>query len=154
VWNARSKQLAGWGDIKDFYRAEVIVNGAVNRREITINTHDGHTATFTYALSKWKELADHVQYEITIRKVPEALANYQAGEKVRFGKEIAISVEGITIDGKTYSWERVRGVRLRNGYITVTTGGDEEHAVAVGDTPNFPVLLKLLEISPAGLNIA
>jgi hypothetical protein len=154
VWNDGSKQMAGWDDIKEFYRAEVIVNGAVNRREITIKTHDGHEATLTYALSKWKELADRVQYEITIRKVPEALANYQAGEKVQFGKEIAISQEGITIEGKTYPWERVRGTRLCNGYITVTTGQDEEHAFAVGDTPNFPVLLKLLEISPAGLGLA
>jgi hypothetical protein len=48
----------------------------------------------------------------------------------------------------------VRGVQLRNGYITVSTSGGEEHAVAVGDTPNFPVLLKLLEISPAGLGLA
>jgi hypothetical protein len=154
VWQDGNKQMAGWDDIKDFYRYELLVNGAVSRREITVKTHDGHQATFTYALSNWKNLADHVQYEITMRKVPEALANYQAGEKVHFGKEIAISLEGITLDGKLYSWERVRGVRLRNGYITVTTGGDEEHAVAVGETPNFPVLLKLLEISPAGLGLA
>jgi hypothetical protein len=154
VWNDGSKQMAGWDDIKDFYRAEVIVNGAVNRREITITTHDGHTATFTYALSDWKELADRAQYEITIRKVPEAVTIYQAGEKVRFGKEVAISLEGITLDGMMYSWDRVRGARLHNGYITVTTSGGEEHPMAVGDTPNFPVLLKLLEISPAGLSLA
>lgn len=153
VWQDGGRQIAAWDDVKEFYRYELLVNGAVSRREVTVKTFDGHQATFSFALSNWKGLADRVQYEITMRKVPEALAEYQSGEKVRFGKLAAISQDGITIDGRTFSWERVRGVRVRNGYITVTTSGGEEHPLAIGETPNFPVLLKLLELSPAGLGL-
>ncbi len=154
VWNG-GRQMAGWDDIKHFLRYELLINGSVSRREITIKTHDGTEAVFTHAVGNWKKLADRIQEEVYLRQIPQAMADFQAGEKVRFGPHVAISLVGLTVGGKSVPWERVDSVRVRNGYITAVTGGPyrEEHPIPIGETPNFPVLLKLLEISPAGLGV-
>jgi hypothetical protein len=153
VWQHGGEQRAGWDDIEEFYRAEVTVNNLVKRREVVIKTHDRRGATFTFALGGWKTLADRTQYEITMRKVPVALAEYRSGEKVRFGKGVAVSTEGVAIGGQTLAWNQVRGLRVCNGHILASAGSGREPAVCIADTPNFPVLLKLLELSPAGLAV-
>jgi hypothetical protein len=152
TWND-GKQMAGWADIKHVFRYELLINGTVSRKEVTINTYDGASAVFTFALSSWKKLADRIQEEVAMVLAPAAIEEYNAGEKVRFGPRAAVSRDGLSLDGKHTSWDRITGIQIRNGYLVVTKGKGDMTEVPLAEIANIPVFLKLLEISPAGLEI-
>lgn len=149
VWDGHNR--AGWNDIKDFYRTEIITNGAVTTRQVIIKTYDGEEAIFTYALGNWKKMADRIQHETTIRQVPEARQRYAAGETVKFGKRVGLDQDGMVLEGKRVDWDRIRGVRVQNGYLVVSVSGKgDAYQIPLFETPNVGVLLRLLEESPAG----
>lgn len=145
VWQDGGEHRASWDDIKDFYRTEIIINGAVNTRQVVIKTRKGREAVFGFALPNWKRLADRMQQETTDAQLPEAQAAFDDGETIRFGRELAVSRDGLVIKGRTIDNDRIRNLTVRNGYLIVETSGKAGILeVSLGETPNIGVLLALL----------
>ena len=112
---------AAWDEIRDFYRTEILVNGAASARQVAIKAANRTEAVFTHALDGWKRMADRMQQETTARQLLPARALYEAGETIRFGQQVRVSRDGLAIQGKTIGWDRVSGVRVPNGYLVAGT---------------------------------
>jgi hypothetical protein len=147
-WKEGGRKVSvAWEDVRQVYRAEIYLNNTLNRRDVTI--HAGrHKATFTYILSNWKALAEHIQEYTHPHLWAEAVADFNAGNKVRFGKDVAVSRDGLTVEGKSSRWEDVREVMVRNGNLVVRVGRGDYRASSLADIPNYHVLLSLLEHCP------
>jgi hypothetical protein len=144
VWGG---ERAEWGEIAAAYRAELRLNGEMVQRDLTIETDDGRVALFRMQLSKWDRLADRIQDEVFERKMPEAVERFEEGEELEFG-ELSLSQEGVTFKGELIPWKRVRKVSVENGWVCVKEKGREEpHQVRVSEVPNFPIFLRLTDLS-------
>jgi hypothetical protein len=148
VWSGTEE--ATWEEITAFYRFEQYVNGELAFREARIETEDGRQAVFNIGLSFWEKLADRIQEETFARQWPQAREQFEAGKEVEFGDKVAVSEEGITFKGELLPWKRVKRVQVSNGHLCVHEKGKEDFdAVPLGDIPNYGVLLRLLDLTPA-----
>jgi hypothetical protein len=156
TWYDSGWQAAAWDEIKEFGRAQVseIVQGVrhIRKREVRIRARDGRRATFLWALSDWDTMANNIEERVTLQKIPAALEKYEAGESQEFGKKIKVSQDAIILDGTRYSWDEVESVQVLNAILFVNTGKKKEWSRKLAAIPDYPVLLKLLEMSPPGLD--
>ena len=145
LWLQNGDWVGGrWEDL------EVYVNGSLSKKHIGITTTDGQKAELHYFLSDWKTMADTIVMETTIRKVPEAMVRFDAGETIRFG-DAAIDREGLKVGKNRYRFEDLTNIVLANGMIQLLKRGQKGicDAITFGSTPNYMVLLKLLDVSDA-----
>lgn len=151
LWISKGKWYGAlWEDIDECYRKEIIVNGTANTRDLAIKTRRGQKAVFSIVLSRWEKLAEAVQMRVTMLRGPEVQEDYQAGESVRFGP-VTVGQDGLKVDGKELEWDEIKSIEIVNGYLSVQAGGKrgKSHDVALGDIPNYLVMLRLLEDTPA-----
>jgi hypothetical protein len=139
---------AAFEDIAEVYRREVRINGQVSLKHVEIVTQGRKKAIFEHALSKWSTLADRLQMKVASIVGPEIIAAFQAGDEISFGKGNAISLEGLTLDRKSMDWDAIQKLEVRNGSVVAWGGRNKAIEAILGDMPNYPVFLKLLELSP------
>lgn len=147
--DSRGEQIAAWGDLKNVWRTEIIVNGNMQTRQVVIETRDGVKATFMYILSDWAGMAERIQVETADLLGPPALAKYDAGEKVKFG-DLSIDRRGVTLSGKTYAWDQLERTGVENGHYCLYKHGEQytDRSIALGQVPNILVLFRVLERTP------
>jgi hypothetical protein len=138
-----------WEEIEQVYRTEVRVNGGISTKHVVLAS-GGKKVTLQYALSRWDRMAEVIQMETTNRLLPYARENYAVGETVDFRK-VAISEHGLTIERKEIAFGDIKSIELTNGMLLVYPQGrrSDPRTAVLGDIPNYLVLLKLLEESPA-----
>src|SRR5262249_6862143 len=122
---------------------------AARKKEVVVKTDRGLKGTFTHALPRWAKLAEALQMQTTMALGPAARAKFQAGDAVGLGP-VKVSVRGIKVRDEVLHWDDVASIRIANGYLTIVPHGrkSEGHFVALGEVPNYLVLLKILEESP------
>jgi hypothetical protein len=110
-----------------------------NGRKIAFNYND-------QAMQNMSQLSDTIQREITNRQLPQAIATYNAGNTVTFGR-LALSKSGLSNGQETIPWSEVEEVKLQNGAVTVRKKDKwlNWSSVTVGSTPNIYVFLNLVD---------
>ena len=121
----------------------------------TLQSSDGRKITFNYndqAMQNLQQLSDTIQREITARQLPQAIAAYNAGDNVTFGR-LTVSKAGLSNGKEAIPWSEVEEVKLQNGAVTVRKKDKwlNWSSVTVGSTPNIYVFLHMVD-QIVGLN--
>jgi hypothetical protein len=112
---------------------------------VRLEIGDGERVTMSHALSDWTKLADTIGDEATRRQLATAQKRFRAGEKLAFDT-LAVSQNGVAFEGAHIPWPEVKDVGVFNGHLVVfPTGNQREQSVPLGKTPNYLVLLALLD---------
>jgi hypothetical protein len=138
-----------WEEIEEVYRAEVRVNGGISVKHVILKG-GGRKVTLQYALSRWDKMADAIQMEITSCLLPQARADYDSGEELRFGS-VSISQDGLRIEKSNVAFDEIKNIEIGNGSVIVYLSGRKGacKVASFSEIANSFVFLKLLEESPA-----
>jgi hypothetical protein len=112
----------------------------------TLRRYDGEQIKLNDSLGKVEELGNLVQNETFKRLMPKAIATYNAGGTVVFGK-ISVSPQGISNGKETLPWTEVKGVTIDRGMISVSKQGKwlRWASDTAANTPNLYVFLQLVD---------
>lgn len=112
----------------------------------TLECEDGEKLVFHDELRDVQELGEAVAAALTRRELPLALADYDDGRVVSFGK-LAVSRKGLRYGDSLLPWRDVKGVRIHEGYISVSEKGRWFNwcKIAAADVPNLFVFLALVD---------
>jgi hypothetical protein len=112
----------------------------------TLRRYDGEQIKLNDSLGKVEELGNLVQSETFKRLMPKAIATYNAGGTVVFGK-ISVSPQGISNGKETLPWTEVKGVTIDRGVISVSKQGKwlRWASDTAANTPNLYVFLQLVD---------
>jgi hypothetical protein len=104
---------------------------------------DGKLFTFEGA-TELKDFGTIVEEEITARLLPQVLKAYNSGTAIVFGK-LALSLEGVSIRNKTFSWDEILEIEVRGDNIEVRLLGRQGWlGIPVFETSNVCVLEVLI----------
>jgi Family of unknown function (DUF6585) len=107
---------------------------------------------FNDALKNVEELGNTIQQESYKRLLPRAIATYNAGGILHFGK-LSVSQQGLSNGKESLPWSDIKGIRLDKGLISVSKEGKWLNwaTANVAQTPNIFVFTALVD-SIIGLN--
>lgn len=107
----------------------------------SIQTDEGVKLNFSE-----KEAGELIQDEVYRYKMPQAVANYNAGNNVDFGP-LAVSKQGISSRKETLPWSEIKDIRINDGvvYIDKQGGWFSWAVVGVEEIGNFYIFLSLLD---------
>jgi hypothetical protein len=144
------RRLVPWDDVRSVTSAitEVYQNGVYTgtNYKYTLALEDGTQLVYTnYRLQKVEKLANAVIGRTSEILLPAAREEYDAGEVVHFGP-LGVSREGLHYHDKLLEWRDIRGVRVKEGYVTVRKRGKWLRwcNVAASAIPNLLVFLTLV----------
>ncbi len=140
-----------WEQIEALYRLVVkrYVNGIYTgtTHTYTIGLGQGGRERFDDRYQNVEKLGNMLQGRTFNHLSARAVEAYNAGRKVQFGR-VALDKAGITVGKKTYPWESVEQVTVRQGVLWVRSkdGGWSGRASAVVSAiPNLVVLLSFID---------
>lgn len=112
----------------------------------TIALANGETVRIDNTFGKAGQLGNAIQRMSANTLLPRALASYQSGASLPFGK-ISISQAGISNDKETVPWSNIKQVTRHNGAIIIKRTDKRLNWVAtpIAGTPNIYVLLALVD---------
>src|SRR5262249_52359165 len=84
----------------------------------TISLANGETVRVDNTFGKISQLGNAIQRMSVNALLPRALAFYQSGASLPFGK-ISISQAGISNDQETVPWSNIKQLTLRNGVLII-----------------------------------
>ncbi|MBK9940452.1 MAG: hypothetical protein IPP13_02355 [Kouleothrix sp.] len=101
---------------------------------------------FNDALQNVEQLGTTIQEETYRRLLPRAIAAYNAGTVVQFGK-LSVSAQGLSNGKETLAWSEVKGIKLDKGVIAVSKQGKWLNwtTATVAQTPNIFVFTALVD---------
>lgn len=104
------------------------------------------------ALQNVEQLGNTVQDQAYRRLLPRAIATYNAGGILHFGK-LSVSQQGLSNGKDTIPWSEIKGVKLEKGMIAVSKQGKWLNwaTATVAQTPNIFVFTALVD-SIIGIN--
>src|SRR2546428_1854963 len=107
----------------------------------TVQRDDGKKFTFNDGLRNVGVLGETLIREVNSRLVPEAIATYNAGEPVVFGK-LSVSIHGISNGEEIVLWNQIKGIQVIKGALAVNKEGQLVNwpSIRAAKTPNVPVL--------------
>jgi hypothetical protein len=107
---------------------------------------------FNDALKNVEQLGNTIQQETYKLLLPRAIATYNAGGILHFGK-LNVSRQGLSNGKETLAWSDIKGVKLEKGVIAVSKQGKWLNwtTATVAQTPNIFVFTALAD-SIIGLN--
>ena len=119
---------------------------AGTRYVYTIQHRDGQKIVLNNGISKIKALGEMVQSETFTRLMPLAIAAYNNGEALQFGK-LTISQQGIGNSKEIVPWAQVKGVEVNQGYVAVKREGKwlRWANIPVAGVPNFFIFMALVD---------
>jgi hypothetical protein len=149
IWGGRRKVyywddiLAQYQKITDHYVYETYRN---TTRVYTMECADGERLVFKDSLKNVKRLGDAIANHINRRELPLALADYDDGRLVTFGK-LGVSKKGVTYGDSFLSWKEIKGVQIADGCISVSKKGKWFNWCSIGasSVPNLFVFLALVD---------
>jgi len=101
---------------------------------------------FNDALKNVEQLGTTIQQESYRRLLPRAIATYNAGGILHFGK-LSVSQQGLSNGKETLAWSEIKGVKLDKGMISVSKQGKWLNwaTANVAQTPNIFVFTALVD---------
>lgn len=118
----------------------------------TITMTNGETARVTNVFGQVRKLGETIQRASANALLPRAIAAYQSGATLPFGK-ISLSQAGISNGRETVPWNMVNDPTFRNGVLIVTRKDRRLAWVTapVAKTPNIYVLTALVGYIRSGV---
>lgn len=118
----------------------------------TVTMTNGETARVNNAFGQARKLGDVIQRMSANALLPRAIAAYQSGATLPFGK-ISLSQAGISNGRETVPWNMVNDPTFRNGNLIVTRKDRRLAWVStpVAKTPNIYVLTALVGYIRSGV---
>lgn len=115
-------------------------------------SNDGRKLEFKNNLHNIEQLGQTLQSEVTGRLFHQAAETYNSGGTITFGK-LTISKQGLSNGKETIPWDKVKGVKLDRGVISVQKEGKWLNwtSQTVAQTPNIWVFTALVD-QIVGLN--
>ena len=119
----KQRVVIRWDDVTEVY--ERVIRGGSQMKHAegwvyTVYHRGGRPVKLDNAIVRTRELGTAVQAAVHERMWPRALARYQAGETVRFGRQVGIGRQGLVLGPRTLPWERVAELRYsREGSLQV-----------------------------------
>jgi len=110
----------------------------------TVQHRNGQKIKLTNGIRKIKELGELIQNETFARLMPLAVAAYNNGEALHFGK-LSLSQQGISNSKETVPWGQIKGVNVSQGYVGIQREGKwlRWANVPVAGVPNFFIFMAL-----------
>ncbi|MFN8478264.1 MAG: DUF6585 family protein [Kouleothrix sp.] len=101
---------------------------------------------FNDALQNVEQLGTTIQEETYKRLLPRAIAAYNDGATLHFGK-LSVSKQGLSNSKETLPWAGIKGVKLEKGIISVSKEGKWLNwaSASVAQTPNIFVFTALVD---------
>lgn len=111
----------------------------------TLSLANGETIRVNNAFGKTSQLGDAIQRMSANALLPRALAAFQSGQSLPFGK-VSVSQAGISNGKETVPWSNIKQVTLQNGALIIRRADKRLAWVStpVAKTPNIYVLLALV----------
>jgi len=141
---------ARWDDITSVTQKIVRIryNGIPVRTAylFTIALANGETVRVDNTFGKTGKLGDAIERMSANALLPRAIASYQSGASLPFGK-ISISQAGISNDKETVPWSSIKQLTVQNGALIVKRTDKRLAWVStpVAKTPNIYVLMALVD---------
>jgi hypothetical protein len=132
-----------WQNVTRHYRNGVYT-GTTHYYKLIGN--DGRHLEFKNNLQNVEQLGQTLQTEVTGRLLRQAAQTYNSGGTVTFGK-LTISKQGLSNGKETLSWDKVKGVKLDRGIISVQKEGKwlNWSSQTVAQTPNIWVFTEMVD---------
>ena len=111
----------------------------------TVRRGDGATFKFSDKFHKVGDLGTIIERETSRRLLPKAIAAYNAGMPVTFGK-LTVSQQGVSNGKELLPWYQIKGIQVNRGIVTVSKEGKWLNwaSIAVSRTPNIFVFMGLV----------
>ncbi|RMF03059.1 MAG: hypothetical protein D6768_06775 [Chloroflexi bacterium] len=147
----RSKLVFRWDAITEVYvtpryykNQSRIINWM-----ITVRRNDGQQAEIG-GLEYVSRLGQLIQTEVAKHLLPQTLKAYQSGQKVQFGPQLSLSLEGVHSDKKTLPWPQVADIKLdgRNNVIILQKDKQMPWDQIRSDRVGNPLILKAILNKP------
>lgn len=144
------RDVCRWDDIAAVWQYVVkrYYNGVYTgtNHTYTVQKRDGTKMKFNDTLKNVEQLGNTIQEEVARRLLPSAIAAYNRGETVAFGK-LSLNTRGLAWGDKILSWGEVQGVQINKGYISVKKQGKWLNwvKISVAQIPNLLVALTLMD---------
>ena len=95
-------------------------------------------------LEKLSELVLTIKDQIYPRITPLLQERFAGGDWLQFGK-IAIADRGMRLGRRKLSWNQVKAIRVRSGFLVIELTSGDRLRLAVSRVPNIEILLHLLD---------
>jgi hypothetical protein len=144
--NGTSIDAVRWDQVEAvFQRAIRSRYGYVISYTYTVRRSDGAVYKFNNLIKKIADLGNTIQHEVTKVHVPRAIAAFNSGNPLHFGK-LSLNVQGISKGSAMLPWMQVRNVDLNRGYVQIWQNGRSTRwgRVRVADVPNLLVFLEMV----------
>jgi hypothetical protein len=143
-------QIWRWDEIVSLTSAITrhYINGiytGTTHRYTAVNSQ-GRRLILSNSISKVEELGKTIDENITPRLYAQAAGQYNNGQTIEFGP-VTISKTGMDIGKKTYPWEEIKEVSIRQGVLKISRkngGWFSKAGVSAAVIPNLRVLLAVL----------
>ncbi len=111
----------------------------------TVRRADGATFKFNDKFHKVGDLGTMIERESSRQLLPKAIAAYNFGAPVVFGK-LVVSQQGVSNGKEMLPWSQVKGIRVNRGVVTVSKEGKWLNwaNIPVSRTPNIFVFMALV----------
>jgi hypothetical protein len=144
--NGMTIDAVRWDQVEAvFQRAIRSRYGNVISYSYTVRRNDGAVYKFNNLIKKIADLGNTIQHEVTKVHVPRAIAAFNAGNPLYFGK-LSMNVQGLSKGSAMLPWIQVRNVDLNRGYVQIWQNGSSRRwaRIRVSDVPNLLVFLEMV----------
>ncbi len=110
---------------------------------------DGSTLRL-YRLESIRTLGQRIQDQVTRRHLPLALDAFHAGYSIRFGRHLAVSLDGLRIGRHRLTWHGIAEISIdetRELRVTLRDQPDTSYQLAIRRVPNLALLDGILRAS-------
>lgn len=141
----RDIRLVRWQDIEAIYwrvhRLTAFGQGISEEQVYIIHLRDG--TQLTYSTDNYRglmELGKELRKLHALHMMTETFAQFDKGQRLRFGDKISVRQDGIQVGNRTILWNNADW--QSEGHVLYING---ERAASIGDIPNYELLINLLE---------
>ena len=114
------------------------------RHAAVLFPEEGKPLPLNSRLENLSELVLKIKNEIYPRLTPLLAKRLEAGDWLQFGK-IAIHNRGLRFGRSKLTWNQVKAVRVRSGFLVIESTSGERLRLAVSHIPNIEILVDLLD---------
>ncbi|GCE04841.1 DUF6585 family protein [Dictyobacter aurantiacus] len=140
-----------WDQISAFFIQVVTTyyNGirTGTRHRYTVRDSDGRKAVFNDRFADAEEIGNAIDYELTRVQLPMAIAAFDAGQSLPFGK-LQVSQQGLAKSPQQWlPWQELNDVNVNRGTISIRKKGQMLNwsTISVSRMPNMHIFLALVE---------
>jgi hypothetical protein len=142
-----------WSQVVEIYQTPLYAlhrphrpTGAPDSWMYRLVRRDGRSVRL-YNLESIRSLGLRVQQQVLRRHLPVALDAFHSGYTIRFGRRLAISLDGIRLSGKSLSWYEITEITIDEAddfQVTERRRPPARRRLAIRHVPNLLLLDQIL----------